>query len=520
MAKSKADVSAYLFVLTFSVLSFAGIAGNNFASAEEPKAAAATNAEVVVSEPADRAEVTVYGSAFAQVQETRTVKLNAGRNRVQLNGVAAKYRTDSLRVVDAKGPGSFTYRSATYQPASLTPERLLAESVGKRVKVRRASGEKEGTLQTVSGGTLVVKIGESTEFVSGHEVTLCETPTGLSNTASLVVEADVTTGGDYQLTFLYETEGLTWSAKHSLIFDEPKSTVRSWEATVSLVNDSGTTFKNATVRLLTDRVTQGEGRVEAAMYAASTARSADAPGGAATESVGDQKQYTLPGTIDLAAGQTRQVPLFNAANVPVKRAYVVSTYAARAYSAETKFEAQIRLTVDNCDKHNLGKAIPGGLVKVYQYNSANGLLLTGSTQVGSKAENEVFDLNIGTSPDVKWDVKPVGVKTFTADDTADGPSVPAPVRPRTNVGPATQAQLQTNDPAQQKAEFEDRTYELTVYNFKKDQPVEVKIDLVVPGKQELGPKWLRPRTDRAEQTVTVSQSDKNSVRYTIRTRTR
>jgi hypothetical protein len=503
-----------------------GAAAGNDPNPATAGAGAATDGELVISSPADHADVTVYGGAFAQVQETRKVSLKAGHNKIQLNGIAAKYRSSSLRVVTAAGPGAVEYKSATYQPANLTTDRLLAESVGKPVTARLWYGtqlrEVTGKLQSVEGGRLVVEgTAGKTELISSADVTLLETPQGLSNTPALVVEADVKTAGDYVVTFLYETEGLSWSAQHSLIFDEENSTVKSWETSVSLVNESGTAFRGATVRL------QSAANVEAAdapggMYAERAAfapmaamRSPAAP----VENVGDQKTYTLPGTVDLAAGQTRQIPLFTADNVPVKREYVVGT--PKRYSASGKYDAGVRLTVDNCEKNGLGKPIPSGLVKVYHYNSGNKLQLTGSVSLGEKAQDETFELNIGTSSDIKWEVK-----LASATPVADaGDAQPAPaVAPRPGFAPGRvlvdpTAQPQTA-PQAEKQEWEDRTYEVTVYNFKRDKDVTVKVEVNVPAKQQLKPHWKRPSADRAQTDVVVPKSGKTTVDYTVRTRVR
>lgn len=514
------------------LLAALGVAACAYADTPTPRTGAAlaqAENELVTSDAAQSADITVYGSAFAQVQESRTVTLKAGRNRVQLNGIAAKYRPDSLRLINTSGPGTFVYRSATYQPANLTSERLLAESVGKRIKAYRTVGgtkvEITGVLQSVSGASLVLQkengaLAGETELVSTADVTLLETPTGLSNTASLVLEADVTTGGDYELEFLYETNGITWSAKHSLIYDDVRSVVTNWEASVSLVNDSGTSFRNATVRLLSGQVATGDapGGVYASPMAASV-RSADfAPESAAVESVGDQKVYTLPGTLNLSAGQARQVPLFTGKNVPVKRTYIVGAVSARNYSADGKYDAQVRLTVENCEKHHLGSPIPGGAVKVYQYNAAKKLQLTGSTRVGDKAQDEIFDLNIGTSSDIKWETKVVDVKPVSGGTAGDGNDAPAPVAPaplRPRSGQVTAPPVQGEE-----SKFEDQTVEIKVYNYNRDRDVEVKAEVNVPVKQQLEPKWKRPRADRAETTFTVPKTGSNSVRYTIRIQVR
>ncbi len=514
-----------LVIFGMNALPFTHVQANepmprNGAAEVTPKTAAAfaqptTDSDLVTSDPADQSDITVYGNQFAQVQETRTVTLKAGRNRVQLNGVAARYRVDSLRLVSAKGTGTFAYRSATYQPANLFNEQLLAGSIGKQVKAWRYTTKQEvtGTLKSVNGTALVLVLADGkTELVNTNDVTLLDSPTGLSNTASLVVEADVSAAGDYQIDFLYETEGVTWSAKHSLIFDDEKSEVSSWEATVSLVNESGTSFKNATVRLLSGKVAGEDAPGGRGLYQAARAPMNDASESASVENVGDQKVYTLPGTLNMASGQTRQVPLFNGKNVPVKRTYVVGTATAR-YSADGKADAQIRLTVENCEKHHLGQPIPSGLVKVYQYNVAKKLQLTGSTRVSEKAQDEIFDLNIGTSSDVKWDVKLVEAVPVDGGDATVTPN-----KPKTSGGARA---VQPTPVAQgDQAQFEDHTYQVTVYNYKRDRNVDVQVEVAVPVKQVLDATWTRPRADRANKTLTVPKSDKASVKYTIRQQVR
>ena len=495
------------------------------APANQPNPAGA-DTELVISSPAENADVTVYGSAFAQVEETRKVSLKAGHNRIQINGVAAKYRSDSLRVVSANGPGEFAYRSATYQPANLTTERLLAESVGKNVTARSLYGtqlrEVTGKLQSVAGNSLVLEgANGKTELVSTVDVTLLETPNGLSNTPALVVEADVSKSGDYAIAFLYETEGLSWSAKHSLIFDEENSKVTSWETSVSLVNDTGTAFRNATMRLLSSANVEAADAAPGGVYAAAPAPQMLRVGGAAVENVGDQKTYTMPGAVDIAAGQTRQIPLFNANNVPVKRQYVVGTRTR--YTASAKSDATIRLTVDNCEKNGLGKAIPSGVVKVYQYNSAKKLQLTGSVHLAEKAQDEIFDLNVGTSSDIKWEVKLASATPVAV--IGNNQANPTPVAPRRGIAPpAPPVLLDPTDPptvpSTPKEEWEDQTFEVTVYNFKKDKDVTVKVEINVPAKQQLKPQWKRPSATKAETELTVPKSGKTTVDYTIRTRVR
>lgn len=483
------------------------------APAVQPVSVTGIQDNLVVAKPADKVDLTVYGQSYTQVQESRTVNLKAGKNRIQLNGVAQRYRQDSLRIIEARGPSKLAYQGANYQPANLTTEKLLSLSIGNKITARRWTTEGlqavTGTLQSVNGNALVLTVDGKTELVSAGDVTLLTTPEGLSNTASLVVDVTVTADGAYTLDFIYDTEGITWSAKHSLVYEDVTQLVKSWETSVFLVNESGTNFRNATLRLLSGKVAADD--APGGMYRAERAMSSmpASAGDAAVENVGDQKVYEIPGTVDLGSGQSRQIPLFTGIDVPVKQAYVVSTATSRyGYTIDRKQDAQIRLSVENCEKHHLGKPLPAGGVKVYQFNAAGKLQLVGGTQLTDKAVDEVFDLNIGTSSDVKWELKLIDAQDVAADPSNAAP-VPAPLNGRpARVAPPTS---NNNSPA-----FEDRTYELTVYNYKRDRGVQAKIELFVPLKQDLEAIWTRPRADRAETTVDVSKSDKKTVRFKLR----
>jgi hypothetical protein len=511
------------------------LAGNQPAgvaqAADSPSGAAATDDNpqgLVNAEKSSAVDITVYGNRFAQVEENRRVQLKAGANRILLRDIATKYRPDSLRVVDARlvktnvlnpkiadkrkgGARAFTYLSATYQPANLNAEKLLSSSIGKRVKVVDPSGpgstNVEGKLLNVGSGRAVILTDSGkTAIVPVNYAYLAEMPSGLSNTAALVLEAWADVEGDYELNFLYETDGITWNAKHSLIYDDEKAWVENWESSVAIENDSGTTFEKATVRLLSGNVADGESR----MY-----RSAGGPGGApralmadsaTVETVGDQKSYTLPGEITLTDGQSRQVPLFHAKNVPVNREYFIN--ASSGYYGSGKREVSIRLEVDNCEKNNLGKPLPAGLVKVYQRNKAGRLQLTGSTNIGHKAADEIFQMVIGTASDIKWERVLVDRQDTTAPGAKPAAPAPAPraVRPQ---------------PAEEQEVWEARTYKFVVYNFKRDRDVQVVVEMNYPTDQTIGTPWkLKESINQAQTTVNVPKSGQSEVKYTVKERVR
>jgi len=458
-------------------------------------------AQLAVTQAASSVDVTVYADGFGQVEEQRQVKLSAGKNRIQLNGIAAKYRLDSLSIVNTSGPGAFKFKSATYQPANLTAERVLEQSIGKQVTATVGTGatarQVTGTLVSVRNGQVIITTsGGATHLASPSDIELGALNASLSNTASLVIEADVATAGTYTLHFLYETDGLGWSAKHTLVYDQDKSKVDSFNSTVNVINNSGTSFENANLWLLSGSVRDQKGgmRLRSAEYAAPAAAMADA---APVESVGERKVYRIPGRVSVGDGQSRQLPLFSGANVAVEHEYYVP--AAQYYDASTgATPVSVRLKLKNCVEHNLGTPLPAGAVKVLQRNSEGKLQLTANAYVKDLAKDEAFDIGLGTSSDVKAERVLASTKDI--------------------VGPAPR--VQPGQPAQQAPEYQDQTFEVKVFNFKDKKAVDVLVEVALPGEQDNIAPLTKKTATLATSTVHVDAGKNETLKYTLRIRTR
>lgn len=463
--------------------------------------AQAQETELAIARTASSVDVTVYADGFAQVEELRSVKLNAGFNRIQLDGIAARYRHDSLSIIDASGPGEFKFKKATYQPATLTAERLLELSVGKQVTATVGSGATArtvtGTLVSVRGGQLIITTaGGATHLANASDVELGALPAGLSNSASLVIEANVAVAGTYDLHFLYETDGLGWTAKHTLVYNEDKQSVESFKTTVNVINNSGTTFENANLWLLSGNVQQPRlgGRLRSADYAAPAA--AMVQESASVESVGERKTYRIPGRVTIGSGLSDQLPLFTGANVTVQHEYFVP--ASHYYGENTALTpVNVRLKLKNCAEHNLGSPLPAGSVKVLQRNSESKLQLTASAVIKEIARDEVFEIGLGTSSDVK--AERIMIKT-----SAVAPTGPAP-------------RLQ---PGQQAPEWQDQDFEVKVHNFKDKKAVDVIVEVAVPADQNNIAPLTRVNAGLGTSTVHVDAGKNATLTYTLRVRIR
>jgi len=314
-----------------------------------------------------------------------------------------------------------------------------------------------------------------------------------------VVEADVSDAGTYRMHYLYETQGLGWTANHTAIYDQPSRKIESYQVVVNLQNQSGTTFPKANLWLLSGSVEQYRGRsfrVQAAAYAPGARGESAAFDAATVQSVGERKVYRIPGTITLVDNQSRQIPLVAGKDVPVEHEYYVPAGAGNYGAANAPASVSVRLKLKNCAEHNLGTPLPAGSVKVYERNNESKLQLTADTETGEVALNEPFNLEIGTSSDVKAE------RVLSKSKLVPGSGVtPNGVQP---------------------PEYQDRTYTVKVYNFKKSDAVDVLVEAAVPIDQDdndIKP-LVRKHAGLASAKLHVDAGKNNTLSYTLRIRTR
>ncbi len=443
--------------------------------------------QLTVARPASSLDITVFSDG-AQIEETRQVMLHAGHNRIRLEGIAVQYRQDSLRIIGVSGPSEFNFKSAVHEPASLNQERILANSIGKRVSATVGSGARarriDGTLKSVQGGQAVITAANGqVYFAQANDVVPARMPNGLSSTASLVVEADVATAGTYSINLVYETEGLSWSATHSLIEAGDHKSVSSYEVTVNVDNRSGTAFAHANLWLMSGGVQQGPGGPRAYELAAASPRmgkSFDAP---RVQSVGERKVYRIPGQVSLGDGQNRQFQLFAAKDVPVVHEYYLP---ASGYNYGTVASGQesvsVRLKLKNCDESHMGMPLPGGDIKVYERNDEGKLqIVSQGTTIRELARDEEFAVSIGTSSDVK-------AERTLADATK-------PLR----VG---------------NTEYQDRTFNVKIYNYKQ-VPVDVLVEANVPADQSNIAPLTKKSANIGTASVHVDANTNGTLSYTL-----
>lgn len=507
---------------------------------------------VFQSEGADDIGLTIYQSGgLAVVRETRRVGLIAGPNQVYLEGLPTQYQLNSLVVVDYSGEGELSLGPVSYRAANLDKVRVLQGSVGKPVTVQLTQNNGRvvnvgGTLRAVLGNELAVERSDNKRLilVPSSQVELKELPAGLSSTPSLMMLPTASAEGDYNVSLLYEAGGLGWSARYFAFYDEKTNKLTRLEGSVAITNRSGARFHNARVQLLAGAnyaAYAADAYAESAgggmrLAAAAPMKRAVAARAASVESVGEVKVYPLGERVTIADGETQQVTLFLAKDVPVKREYFLSAgaYENTAGQDATRLPVFVRLRLENNAESNLGAALPDGEVSILQPDSTGTPQKTFSTHLGAVAQGESFKLEFGPTADIKVErVLVSATETEEEGEAEEGgeDGTQLPIRPLGGPGmPGDRAReiardvvmnhgrRGTQDEDAEKPRFREEERKLVVHNYK-DEAVEVLVSEYIPEGAEFLAKpegLVEDNVNGANLTVRVPAKGSMTVQYHLR----
>lgn len=369
-----------------------------------PPVAATAAEQAVGSEARTSLTLTIYQQTLGLVSERRRIALAEGEAVVAFEDVSGMLRPETVLL----GGEGLRVLSRSFEADLLTPRRLLEAAVGKTVRVVKThpeTGEEtiiDAQLLSIAEG-IVLRIGDRIETTVPGRIVFEELPEGVRAEPTLLVRLAGRGAGDRTLALSYLTGGLSWRADYVATV-APDGEKVDLTALVSLTNQTGTDFEAATVRLLAGDVSAAQDRgpprpmQEMAMRSMAADQGESMP---APQAASDRYLYTLPGKIDLAQNEQRQVTLLTASGVPARRLYRFEELVQPHPGAEEvgPLHAQIVLGFDNAAAAGLGQPLPAGTVRVYE-TAGDTPLFVGADRIDHTAEGEDVELTLGRAFDV------------------------------------------------------------------------------------------------------------------------
>ena len=356
--------------------------------------------------------VTIYNSDIALVRDVRNLGIPRGTSDLRFMDIAATVNPATVHFRSLTEPSRVNVLEQNYEYDLLEPDKLLRKYIGREVTLVRTLTEGNATRDEEVRARLlsfnqapVWEIGG--QIVTGmpaHHVKFPELPGNLYSRPTLIWTLDNRGGPRHRVEASYLAGHLSWSADYVLTVarDDRTADLDGW---VTVVNGSGTSFRNAALQLVAGALNRVAAARNAMKADALLQREAAASPAMVQEAFSDYHLYTLARKTTVNDSETKQVSMLDATGFPVQKRYVVDGQAffyrnAQHPGAPLKDVVQVLYQFKNEVQGGLGMPMPAGTVRVYQADSRGGLQFVGEDRIDHTPKDETLNLKIGNAFDV------------------------------------------------------------------------------------------------------------------------
>lgn len=384
-------------------------------------------------------QVTIYNDGFATVKEDRTLSLAEGVSEVRVTDMSRQLEPDSvmLRELSAE-PFGVQILEQSFVNDPLTEGLLLYQMEGKtlRFEEKREDGtvkEHVGKLVRsgyVPGGgseqPIVEEAGAVRFSLPGQPVFEGIDPNAFLK-PSLVWQIAAKKAGECPIEVAYVTAGMSWEATYNLVMPAEGGDTFDVSGWISLRNDTGKDFVDASVKLIAGDVQKV--RQPPPMPRRRVAFALAAEG--AEEAMPEERAfdefhlYTLPRTVRVRNNELKQVEFLRAAGVKGNRYYVYNPLVGYGYyggvqldpdyGTTTEKKVGVRIEISNSETNGLGVPLPKGRMRLYRTDVDGRREFTGENEMDHLPKNELLKLEMGSAFDLVGERKRTD---FSVDTTA------------------------------------------------------------------------------------------------------
>jgi hypothetical protein len=369
--------------------------------------------------------VTVYNSNIALVRDVRRLRLPAGTLDLRYTDIAAQVNPTTVHIVSLTAPKSLSVLEQNYEYDLLSPQKLLQKYVGKELTLVRRVTENSSTKEVPVKATLLA-LNEGPVWKVGNEIVtgmgadryiFPDLPENLYSKPTLVWLLDNNGAGEQTVEASYLSNQVNWSADYVLTIrqDQKIADLNGW---VTVVNNSGTAFRNAQLQLVAGEVHRVSEALAAAPPPPMMMRAAKAVAPQfVQEPISEYHLYTLERRTNLQDNESKQISLLDATGVGFDKIFEVEGQQYYYHNAQRPGEpikepVQVHIKFKNSQENSLGIPLPAGTVRVYQGDSKGRVQFIGEDRISHTPKDETLDLHIGNAFDVVAERKQTDFKSY------------------------------------------------------------------------------------------------------------
>lgn len=355
------------------------------------------NTDVNAQSDAKSVYVTVYNDNLGVIREIRSFDIARGISELRVTDVASLINPATVKI---NFDGSVLEQNFQYDLVSA--DKILKRFIDRNVQFVDEQGNViTGTLLSTQGGTAVLRRPDGGLLmlpnIGKYQVSVDELPGGLITRPTLLWTVETDRAGRQDIEMTYQTGGMSWQAEYVAVLKD-NDTRLDLNAWVNLTNNSGATFTNANLKLVAGNVNRVQAprmRGAANDYALMSAQKEASQ----FESSGlfEYHMYTLQRPATLNNNESKQVALFDAANIPVTKRF--RFFGEGNQGPDILEPVAVQVEFMNTTANGLGIPMPMGIVRVNQ-SSGQSIEFVGEDRVNHTPREEKIILTLGQAFDI------------------------------------------------------------------------------------------------------------------------
>jgi hypothetical protein len=365
-------------------------------------------------------EVTVYNKNLGLIKDTRQVDLPVGKGEIRFMDVASHIMPVTVHVKSLNYPGDFFVLEQNYEYDLINANKLLDKYVGKKIKIidwnefQDRKDVVEAILLSNNQGQ-IYKIND--EIYLGHPgyKVLPEIPENLIAKPTLTWLYENKSQEAHKLEVSYLTSNISWQADYVMVLnkDDTSADLSGW---VTLDNKSGTTYKDARLKLVAGKIHRVEEAVEEERYEMRISKMAEVPQ-FEEKAFFEYHIYDLQRKTTIKDRQTKQLSLLEATSVETEKellVYGLKSYFTRLYREKLpKQPVNVYIKFNNSKENNVGIPLPAGIIRLYKKDADGSLQFVGEDRIEHTPKDEQIKLKIGEAFDVAVERRQIDYKQIT-----------------------------------------------------------------------------------------------------------
>lgn len=347
--------------------------------------------------------VTVYNAYLGVIKDVREIDIKSGTSKILLTDVAQFIDPTSVHI---KLNGEVIEQNYQYDLVSL--DKILQKYIDKQIQLIGENNEFiEGKLLSSFAGQIVIEKKDGGLVMipntAKYRFSVGSLPEGLITKPTLVWTVNSKSSGKQNVEVSYQTSGMTWHAEYVAVLNQ-NDTKLDLNAWVSIENNSGATYKDAVLKLVAgdvNLITPQRQAVYGYTEEMRMDKSAVAPQFQEKEFF-EYHIYNLQRPTTLAQNETKQISLFEAANVKATKKFLYRSGSSYSYyygNASSQGKVAVIVEFENKEEYNLGVPMPKGKVRVYKSDGET-IEFIGEDMIDHTPNKEKVKLRIGDAFDV------------------------------------------------------------------------------------------------------------------------